>query len=58
MSNKPVPIPLAMVICDTVIEDKLTGKKFGDILQTKYPWWVFHLIQQAVTQEAKRGIKG
>lgn len=27
MSNKPVPIPLAMVICDTVIEDKLTGKK-------------------------------
>lgn len=24
---KPKPIPLAMVICDTVIEDKLTGKK-------------------------------
>ena len=27
MPNKPVPIPLAMLICDTVIEDKLTGKK-------------------------------
>lgn len=27
MSNKPVPIPLVMAICDTVIEDKLTGKK-------------------------------
>jgi len=27
MSNKPVPIPLAMVICDTVIQDKKTGKK-------------------------------
>lgn len=25
--QKPTPIPLAMVICDTVIEDKKTGKK-------------------------------
>lgn len=24
---KPTPIPLSMVICDTVIEDKKTGKK-------------------------------
>ncbi len=27
MISKPKPIPLAMVICDTVIEDKKTGKK-------------------------------
>ncbi|MFA5794580.1 MAG: hypothetical protein WC980_05875 [Candidatus Brocadiia bacterium] len=27
MTNKPKPVPLAMVICDTVIDDRLTGKK-------------------------------
>ncbi len=27
MIDKPKPLPLAMVICDTVIEDKKTGKK-------------------------------
>ncbi|MBU1783832.1 MAG: hypothetical protein KJ995_05460 [Candidatus Omnitrophica bacterium] len=27
MISKPKPIPLAMIICDTVIEDKKTGKK-------------------------------
>lgn len=27
MTNKPKPIALAMIICDTVIEDKLTNKK-------------------------------
>ncbi len=27
MAKKPKPIPLAMVICDTLIEDRVTGKK-------------------------------
>jgi hypothetical protein len=27
VNNKPMPIALAMIICDTVIEDKLTNKK-------------------------------
>ena len=27
MTNKPKPIALGMIICDTVIEDKLTNKK-------------------------------
>ena len=27
MSDKPAPIGLAIVICDQIIEDKLTGKK-------------------------------
>ncbi len=27
MVKKPSPIPLGMVICDTIIEDKKTGKK-------------------------------
>lgn len=27
MNKKPKPMPLAMIICDTVIEDKLTNKK-------------------------------
>jgi hypothetical protein len=27
MVNKPRPLPLAMVICDIIIEDKKTGKK-------------------------------
>lgn len=27
MSNKPLPIPLSMVLCDTIIEDRKTAKK-------------------------------
>lgn len=39
---KPKPIPLAMIICDTVIEDRLTGKKsligiFNNISVHKLP---------------------
>ena len=42
MANKPIPLPLAMVICDTVIEDKKTGKKsligiFNNINVKKVP---------------------
>jgi hypothetical protein len=40
--NKPKPIPLAMVICDMVIEDRLTGKKsligiFNNVNALKFP---------------------
>ncbi|MCK4908262.1 MAG: hypothetical protein KAS70_00045 [Planctomycetes bacterium] len=39
---KPTPIPLAMIICDTVIEDRRTGKKsligiFNNIMAVKMP---------------------
>lgn len=39
---KPKPTPLAMIICDTVIEDRLTGKKsligiFNNISVQKFP---------------------
>ena len=27
MPKRPIPIPLAMVVCDTVIDDRRTGKK-------------------------------
>ncbi|MEK7448308.1 MAG: hypothetical protein AAB019_02370 [Planctomycetota bacterium] len=27
ITKKPIPLPLAMIICDTVIEDRFTGKK-------------------------------
>ena len=42
MAEKPSPIPLSMVICDTVIEDKITGKKsliglFNNINARKVP---------------------
>ncbi len=42
MSNKPNLIPLAMIICDTVIEDKMTHKKslvglFDNIFSSKIP---------------------
>ena len=42
MPAKPNPIPLAMIICDLVIEDRLTGKKsliglFDDITAKKVP---------------------
>lgn len=39
---KPKPIPLAMIICDAVIEDRITGKKsiigiFNNIATHKFP---------------------
>ncbi|MDD4909825.1 MAG: hypothetical protein PHR44_04005 [Candidatus Omnitrophica bacterium] len=42
MKNKPNPIPLAMVLCDMVIDDRKTGKKslvgiFSNINATKVP---------------------
>lgn len=42
MNKKPKPIVLAMVICDTVIEDRLTNKKtligtFNRIIISKIP---------------------
>lgn len=42
MTTKPKPIPLAMVICDMIIEDRLTGKKsiiglFNNIATGKFP---------------------
>jgi len=42
MSNKPIPAPLAMVICDDVIDDRRTGKKsligiFSNIYAQKVP---------------------
>lgn len=40
--EKPKPIPLAMILCDTMIEDRLTGKKsligiFNNIAARKIP---------------------
>lgn len=42
MTTKPSPLPLAMLICDSVIEDKKTGKKsvigmFNSISTPKIP---------------------
>lgn len=42
MTQKPIPKPLAMIICDTVIHDRKTGKKslinmFDNINATKVP---------------------
>jgi len=42
MSNKPTPIGLAIVICDQIIEDKLTNKKsligiFNQIATQSFP---------------------
>jgi hypothetical protein len=41
-TEKPKPIPLAMAICDTVIDDRLTGKKsligiFNNIAAMDFP---------------------
>lgn len=41
-TQKPKPIPLAMVICDSVIDDRLTGKKsvigiFNNIAAAELP---------------------
>jgi len=41
-AEKPRPIPLAMIICDTVLEDRLTGKKsligiFNNITVRQFP---------------------
>ncbi|HPS20628.1 MAG TPA: hypothetical protein PKY78_06550 [Candidatus Omnitrophota bacterium] len=43
MTDKPSPIPLTMVICDTVIDDRKTGKKsliglFNNINAEKVPF--------------------
>lgn len=40
--EKPKPIPLAMILCDTLIEDRLTGKKsligiFNNIASREIP---------------------
>ncbi|MSR65444.1 MAG: hypothetical protein EXS18_06650 [Verrucomicrobiae bacterium] len=42
MSTKPKPVPLAIVICDQIIEDRLTGKKtlvgvFNSIAARNFP---------------------
>jgi hypothetical protein len=42
MADKPNPVPLAMLICDTVIDDRKTGKKsvigmFNSITTEKVP---------------------
>jgi hypothetical protein len=42
MTNKPAPIGLAIVVCDQIIEDKLTHKKsligiFNQIATNKFP---------------------
>ncbi|MBI4834318.1 MAG: hypothetical protein HY811_05830 [Planctomycetes bacterium] len=41
-TTKPKPIPLAMIICDSVIEDRITGKKsligiFNNIAVAQFP---------------------
>ena len=43
MTNKPNPIPLTMVVCDMVIDDRKTGKKsiigmFNNINSEKVPF--------------------
>src|ERR1051325_8366882 len=42
MSTKPKPVPLAIVICDQIIEDRLSGKKtlvglFNSIAARSFP---------------------
>lgn len=42
MSTKPKPVPLALVICDQIIEDRMTGKKtlvglFNSIAARNFP---------------------
>jgi len=42
MTNKPAPVGIAIVICDQIIEDKLTGKKsligiFNQIATQNFP---------------------
>ncbi len=42
MATKPKPVPLAIVICDQIIEDRLTGKKtlvgvFNSIASRQFP---------------------
>jgi hypothetical protein len=60
MTEKPKPIPLAMVICDTVIDDRLTGKKslvgiFNNIAATDFPCrhqtlYVYSVLTEGIGQ--------
>ena len=59
MSPIETPMGLALVVCDTIIEDKLTGKKtlvglFQQILAHRFPW-VHPAMSVFVTVTSGRG---